>query len=204
MKKSDDTNSSEIESAQEPNLMARLRREYGEADAFARKVSDYRGDAVIPAHNELRYAGFHLLGALADDRSLQSEEQMREAISHCRRAKYEAAEAGIMWALNSIKIFQDDYRTTPISDVLPDYIDSCEKVENARKKLGAARDSGGGKPEELMKTFDEVSEIQKRFEIARSELNKKNEQLRKTYFHRIIAVAVMILAAAIGFLADIF
>jgi len=42
-------------------LFAALREEYDLADAFDKEVQSFVDEAGIPAINELRYAGYHLL-----------------------------------------------------------------------------------------------------------------------------------------------
>lgn len=71
-----------------------LRRLYETADGFAREVGEFRSEVPIPAHNELRYAGHHLLQSLDNDGTVADEDQLRKARNHCERAMYEAAEAG--------------------------------------------------------------------------------------------------------------
>lgn len=40
---------------------------YNKADSFAKKVSEFRREVSIPAHNQLRYAGHHFMQAMASD-----------------------------------------------------------------------------------------------------------------------------------------
>ena len=48
--------------------------------------------------------------ALNDDGKIVDEEQLRRAKNHCERAMYEAAEAGIISALDSTRAFRQDYK----------------------------------------------------------------------------------------------
>ena len=86
--------------------IAELRAAYSAADKFAREVFEFSDDVAIPATNELRYAGHHLLSALGDDGRIVGPEHLRKAISHCHRAQYEAAEAGIASAIKKISQFR--------------------------------------------------------------------------------------------------
>ena len=45
-----------------------LKELYEEADRFAREVGEFQYEVPIPAHNELRYAGHHLLPACGKSR----------------------------------------------------------------------------------------------------------------------------------------
>ena len=79
-----------------------LRDLYETADVFAREVSELRSEVPIPAHNELRYAGHHLLQSINDEGEVADEDLFRKAKNHCERAMYEAAEAGIMHILEAV------------------------------------------------------------------------------------------------------
>ena len=77
-----------------------------------------RSEVAIPATNELRYAGHHLLQSINEDGMVHDEEYLRKAKSHCERAMYEAAEAGIMSALEQINDFRKDYKDIVVSEVV--------------------------------------------------------------------------------------
>lgn len=76
----------------------------------------------------MRYAGHHLLQSI-DDAGTVDIETLRKAKSHCERAMYEAAEAGIMFCLDSIKEFREDYRDVVVSDVIQDYPQRCARAQ---------------------------------------------------------------------------
>ena len=124
--------------------VAELRRLYETADGFAREIAEFRAEIPIPAHNELRYAGHHFLQAISDDVELVDEEQLRRAKNHCERAMYEAAEAGIISALDSIRVFRQDYKDIVVGDVLDGYTDKLVLAKRARDLL--ARDGSTGLP----------------------------------------------------------
>lgn len=102
---------------------ARLFRLAEEKIKLVEKLSN---ELVIPAINELRYAGYHLveyLTLIADPdapRDLHSEE-LRKAQNHCKRAIYDAVEAGTTMVLESIKAFQNDFRMVVLSEHIEDY-----------------------------------------------------------------------------------
>ena len=52
------------------STIAVYRASYADADQLSREVSNFRDDVAIPANNELRYAGYHLLQAIGDDGSI--------------------------------------------------------------------------------------------------------------------------------------
>ncbi len=90
----------------EPRIVE-IRRLYDQADSLAREVGELRSEVQIPAINELRYAGHDVLLAITDDGAVDIE-AFGKAKSHCERAMYEAAEAGIMFCLDSHRGLQKD------------------------------------------------------------------------------------------------
>jgi hypothetical protein len=96
-------------------------------------------EAGIPAVNELRNAGKHLVDALADDGSVAHKEHIRLGVAHCRRACFEAYEAGIMFALEGIHKFKEDYATVTVGDVIPEYTDVLRKAHEAQRSIEAGR-----------------------------------------------------------------
>ena len=107
-----------------------IRRLYDEADSLAREVGELRSEVQIPAINELRYAGHHALQAITDDGAVDIE-VLASAKSHCERAMYEAAEAGIMFCLDAMKDFRKTYRDLVISEVIADYPSRLARVQTA-------------------------------------------------------------------------
>src|SRR5215218_8252570 len=101
--------------------LADLRTEFDRAEEFCLEVQNFVDKAGIPAINELRNVGHHLLRAMDNAGQITSQQELNAAVSHSRRACYEASEAGILTALQVIKKFKDDYATIEIGDVVPNY-----------------------------------------------------------------------------------
>lgn len=116
--------------------IASYREEYNRANELAKRIQAFRYEAGIPAQNELRYAGHHFLRAIGNDGKLADLDQLTKARNHCRRACYEAVEAGLAHALNQIAQFKDDFKNTPITGTLPDWIDILSHARAAQKLLG--------------------------------------------------------------------
>lgn len=159
--------------------IGKLRATYKAADEFARQVAEFRSEIAIPAHNELRYAGYHLLLALADDGGVANAAQVGRAVAHCERAQYEAAEAGISCALDFIEQFQKDYKEIRIGDVVQDYQEIIKTERNARNLLTRTRstkpsDDRGELPDPraYMEMFEKLRDVCEALEDAREELNK--------------------------------
>lgn len=176
----------------EPPTVAQFRYAYSQADEFARKVTEFRASVAIPAHNELRYAGHHLLRALSDDGEPVDREQLSRAISHCERSMYEASEAGIIHALDRIEEFKRDYRDVVVSEVLVNWSQVLAVAKRTRDMLISGRDRGS--PSETsaqyMEKFGELVEICDLLDGSRDDLNKKIVE-RKAARRRYISVFLL-------------
>ena len=181
------------------------RKLYEEADRFAREVAEFRQAISIPAHNELRYAGHHLLQALDDSGTVADEEQLRRACSHCERAMYEAAEAGIISMLRSIAQFQKDYKDIVVAEVVPTYGDCKAMARKAQDLLTRGRSKEVAAIEtasEYMDAFRKLRDASDLLEDARDDLNAKlTDQKRGT--RRFIVTTVIALLGALGAVAII-
>jgi hypothetical protein len=109
------------------------------ADSFVREVGTFRGDAIIPALNELRYAGHHVVQSISMDGIVTDASQIRKAHGHCERALYEASEAGIMVAGRAIASFRKSYPGIVISDVVKNYSDFRMLAKRAQAQVDAGR-----------------------------------------------------------------
>ena len=182
-----------------------LRATYRAADKFAQEVSEFRDAVAIPANNELRYAGYHLLRALNDDGAATDLEHLRRAISHCQRAQYEASEAGIGSALDKIRQFKEDYKHTPLKDIIPDYSEILQLVRTSQELLSEERDSessdGSGElpdPAKYMKAFRDLREKCHVLEDHREEVKKQVRIERRKAQRFIIRTSVTIAVGVIG------
>ena len=163
------------------SLIAEIKELYDFADRFAREVGEARFEVQIPAINELRYAGHHVLNSLGEDGTVD-EGELRKSKSHCERAMYEAAEAGIMFYLESINAFKEEFKDLVVSEVIPDYHKHLARAQKAVDVIVAGR-SGRASVEEQVETymaeFRAVRDIMDVFDAAREDLNAKREQLEE-------------------------
>ncbi len=101
------------------------------AEEKIKLTQNLAGELGFPAINQLRYVAFHLLRAeTAVDIDVKNEEY-RKAKNHCERAIYDAVESGIIYYLDKIRDFKEDYATVIIPEVLPDYIGICKEAVEA-------------------------------------------------------------------------
>ncbi|MFZ3028430.1 hypothetical protein [Rhodoferax sp.] len=152
----------------------------------------------IPALNELRYAGYHLVKYLS---STGDEDDLRSAQKHCKRAIYDTAEGPMLKFLGDVAKFQEDYSKEPcITDVIPGYVGHMKKVAEARNLIAEV------KPESRDEYFDLVEphltsliEIAGLLDTARPEINKRmrSEQKKAQMTVVILVVAVLTLIATV-------
>ena len=196
MTESDNTRLTRGGSSEIPVTIERYREEYDEADKFSRKVANYINEVAIPANNQLRYAGHHLLLALGDDGALCNEDQLRRAIYHCQRAKFEAAESGIVSALDNIELFRYEYRRTVVTDIVPNYIEIKRIARDAGQLLEQSREPKDKADfhSALMKMFETVSEAADILDNSREDVNKKVRTERRTFVMRAGGILIGLLS----------
>lgn len=101
--------------------VAEVKKLFSLAEQYAKEVEFLSSAVQVPAINELRYAGQHILKALVKDDDEEADAELGKAKGHCQRAMYEAVEAGIMFCLDAIKAFQEEHRHLVVTEVIPDY-----------------------------------------------------------------------------------
>ena len=182
------------------DLIRKLRDCYRRADEFARLISEYRGEVVIPAHNQLRYAGHHLLNALSDDGVAVTEEELREAISHCERAVCDAGAAGIISALDLLDKFFHDYRDIPIREIVPESAEFRKLASGAQDFL-SGMNSQENMPESVeayMDTFRKLREACQFLEHSRDDLNARMASIICGHRRFIAVIAVTLLGIIVA------
>ena len=152
-----------------------LRHLYEKADSFAREVGELRREVAIPAINELRYAGHHILQSTDDDGTIDIK-GLGKAKSHCERAMYEAAEAGIMFCPDSIRDFGKDYSDVVISEVIHDYPQRRARAQQTLDVIirgRSDRDSVESHVDAYMEEFRVVRDTLRLCDASRDDLNAK-------------------------------
>lgn len=152
--------------------LAVYRAEYANADIFCQRVQDFISEAGIPALNELRNAGYHLMLSLDDHGAVAKPGELSRAINHAKRACYEAGEAGVLMALDQIRAFKEDFRGVRVSQVIPNFVELMAAAERARESILANRTSGedrGNDYQLRISAFNELRETCRTLEAAKDE-----------------------------------
>ena len=185
-----------------PNLtLAELRALYSQADLFAKEAGEFREEALIPAHDQLRYAGFHILRALGDDGSIASQDQAQKAKGHCERAMYDAAEAGIMAARSFIGGFREQYKTIVVGTVVDGYTEILLREKQARDLISRGRHDRASVQDqvnEYMDMFRRLRDDVDRLQVSTDDLNVLVEDARKAASSRKIAILSAVIGAVTG------
>ena len=178
------------------------------AEEKIKLVQNLRGDITFPAVNQLRYVAFHLLRADRESDTSRKAEEFRKAKNHCERAIYDAVEAGIVHCLDKIRVFQQDYRTVVITNVVDDYVGMCCHAAEAsqfisqmtRTSIGDHFDNRGDRYRESTELFEKLLGHTEVLACARPELNKRLLANHRDYIYRtkmlIIAVLALLIALA--------
>jgi len=94
-------------------------------------------ELTIPSINQLRYVAYHLIEGFSttiDDEKIF--EEIKKALHHCQRAKFDAVEVGLTYHLDLIRIFQEKYNaTTETIEIVPNYIQLMRKAQQASNAL---------------------------------------------------------------------
>ena len=158
-----------------------LTESYEVADRFTREVAQFRSAIAVPANNELRYAGHHLLQALDGNAEVSKPDELRKAKNHCERAMYDAAEAGIIYAIDEIARFQDDYRGVVISRVIKEYPNVRALATRAQATLAQGRTGRASVEQqaaEYMDLFRQLRDAVHLLQGGRDDINAMIEQDR--------------------------
>lgn len=152
----------------------------------------------IPSINQLRYVAFHLVESFSSQDSTKIEEELNKAINHAQRAKYDAVEIGIVYYLEQIRIFQENYSSySETLEILPHYIEHLTKAQNASDKLQAIKDDEKDRDEyykEIAPHYQILKDVYISFQISIPLINKKieenNEKARKENKRFVIGVGL--------------
>ncbi len=209
-----------------PDLLGEISALFTYAEQKIKK-NEYFADGVsFPAVNQLRYVAFHLLRAEQlrnGDEYLNKDglhDELKKAKNHCQRAIYDANEAGVVYYLERIRKFKEDYESTTIPDIVPNYISYLVKAREINdflwdvgKKSLSERAEGLNRTDkekdnnDYQKSDEYLIQLQKIddiLDLARPELNKKIEKQREKMLISISGLAIGTLAILVAILVAVY
>lgn len=100
-------------------------------------------ELAIPSINQLRYVAYHILKAANSNLGSIDDvhDEIKKALNHCQRAKFDAIEIWITYLLEDIRNFKDTYSIVKeTQDVIKDYITSLAEAQEAANELQVITD----------------------------------------------------------------
>lgn len=148
-------------------------RLFEKAEKDLKKSEHLDTKLTIPCINELRYAGYHIAKATSND---NTDENLKKAVGHCKRAIYDANESAIVFLLERIATFQNDYSKSPnVSTIVLGYsklkqeiLEISERIQHNKKQN---RDSRDQYYEACTNDCDRLKDIESLLNISRDEIN---------------------------------
>lgn len=205
-----------------PDLLDEISSLFTYAEQKIKKIEYFADGVSFPAVNQLRYVAFHLLRAEQlrnGDEDLNKDElhdELKKAKNHCQRAIYDANEAGVVYYLERIRKFKEDYESETIPDIVPNYISHLVKAREIKKFLWVVGKKSLSERAEGLNRIDkekdnndyqksdgyliQLQEIEDILDLARPELNKKIDERRKKMLISISGLAIGILAILVTIL----
>lgn len=166
---------------------------FTEAESAIKYIEDFGENLLVPAVNQLRYTGNHLVRYLS---SPDNTEELNDATKHVKRATYDAYETAMLYHHLEYNKFQDDYRRVVVSNVIANYSEIQREIEDSRDFV---RKNNGSKTrgEHYKNGKEHLDRLIKNTKIlnsSRDELNKLAQKDRNNFILTLIAIVV----AAIG------
>lgn len=159
-------------------------------------------ELVIPSVNQLRYAGYHVARAFTALDSNTVDEHLVKAINHCKRSYYDAKEVAVIYLLEKIEAFQNDFRAcTEVLKVIPDYCDLIAKAQDASDHIESVKNNHYDKRDEYYTScdphYDALKPIANKLGVSRPLILKEIEKERKATRRFIITTLIAVLSLAI-------
>jgi len=165
---------------------------FANAEKAIKLVELTHSELIIPAVNELRYVGYHITNYIKNP---EKTEEIDKAVGHCKRATFDAYEAGIIYYIREFQKFKDDYATVMITEVVPKYIEYCKGVIDTIDFINKTdKDTRHKNYIHCAELFDNLSGMLKDLDIARAELNKLLKKERRNSLVAICAILALIVA----------
>lgn len=179
-------------------LFSEIDELFSYAESKIKKIEHLGSGLTTPAVNQLRYVTCHLLRYDRSNNEKEKQEELRKAKNHCERAIYDAVEIGIVFCLRKLENFQEDYATTVVADIVPNYVEIRKTANEANEFISKiTKDSTedhcnnrGDRYKKCAEYFDKLDDYINTLDCARPELNKKMDRER-LYVH--ISIATLIL-----------
>lgn len=158
--------------------------------------------ASIPAINELRYVGEHILRASTAESEDVREAELKKAEAHCWRAISDGAELGSIFALEKLKGFQEEYKGLPVTEYIPEYkeiIDLAVKLQSllAKSENIDPSDYYHQVNKFLPALMEKLTVVERTRDILHKELKSKQRATKNWLFGLFLSIAASLLSGLI-------
>lgn len=156
--------------------LSELNNAYSRAESEIKTLEVFSASLIVPAINELRYAGRHILRAseYIDKNCEDAINEISSANEHCTRAYNDVCDASIVFFLKEIRYFEEKYEIS-LYEVLKDYGKIREKVYTAQKFILEKRRQYNDRPKFYKESKQHAKELKNIFE----QLNANKEMLER-------------------------
>lgn len=129
-------------SPEQKNAIKGIIELFDKAEDKVKEVEQLAQELSVPSINELRYVGYHLARSLCEEDHQEFDAQISKAKGHCKRAIYDAHEIGIIFMLEQIKLFNEEYSkySGSVIEVLPSYTLELTTASKASQFIAAVKE----------------------------------------------------------------
>ncbi|MDR3183273.1 MAG: hypothetical protein LBT89_10230 [Planctomycetaceae bacterium] len=180
-------------------IIGDVRTAFEKAEQYLKEDELVDCGLLIPAVNQLRYAGEHLARALCLDDAEKSRNALNESLNHCYRAVFDALEVKTQFYLGECQDFEKIYGNINITPVIPSYLEDSKAVREIQNTVPKMRRPGENRYQfwdKLENLASSLQTIHAKWMDARQELNKclkkDRRDTRRFWIGLILAVAGLI------------
>lgn len=129
-------------SPEQKNAVKEIVTLFDSAEDKVKEVEQLAQELSVPSINELRYVGYHLARAFCEEDPQELNIQITKAKGHCKRAIYDAHEIGIIFMLEQIKLFKEEYSqfSSSVIEVLPSYTQELATASKASRFIAEVKE----------------------------------------------------------------
>ncbi|MGL4943966.1 MAG: hypothetical protein ACRC46_12345 [Thermoguttaceae bacterium] len=173
-----------------------------QGECFGGDVAAVQG-LLFPAVNELRYAGFHFAKSVSTTDADEKAVELEKAVRHCQRASLDANDAQLQFLLGECRQFKNDYRMICIGGVVNEYLGDCTELNRINRSLNTTERSEISL-EDLECWRNLLVAIVERWTMAREELNKIVDDIRREHSYRLLQIFIGVLAIVASIVCAVF
>ena len=136
---------------------------YADAEASIKRYERIGLDNLMPAVNELRYAGQHLLMAETAENGEEMDKHLSRAARHCERARYDAKESTIVALLEGIATIRSlGFTDTELMAAVPDWTEWLQVACRAQAFIVRAGNVKNASATELDSAIFELMDVREK------------------------------------------